>query len=82
MSKSRAYHLPTPGEQRKNEVSLLGNGIMKERQLEMPHNAQGEISWFLPSNKRQITWEHGKEPMMFEKNKKAMSVSEGKQTVD
>lgn len=42
----------------------------------------GEIIWFLPSNKRQITSEHEKQPLEFEKRIKAMSVSEGKQTVD
>lgn len=41
----------------------------------------GEI-WFLPSNKRQITSEHEKQPLEFEKRIKAMSASEGKQTVD
>lgn len=54
---------------------------MKETQREMPHKAQREIPWFLPFNKRQITWEHGKEPTEFEKIKKAMGVSEDKQTM-
>lgn len=41
-----------------------------------------EIIWFLPSNKRQIILEHEKLPLEFEKSKKAISVTEGKQTMD
>lgn len=50
-------------------------------QPEVPTKVEGEIIWFLPSNKRQITLEHEKWPLEFEKSKKEMSIFEGKQTM-
>lgn len=83
MSKSREYHLHTPEGQREDDVFLeLEGWDYEENQPKMSPNAERKIPWFLPSQKRQVTWEHEKQPVGSEKTQKAMGVSEDKQTLD